>query len=494
MQQSQSLSQFDKEIANLAINSSPRAAVNQSKNHATHALFTAAEWLIKSFGEREQAIELLEFAVKLTPKEQRLYEKLAKLYSDKDKFETSLRYSEAGLKLPNPTATLHYYHGFALKRLGKIKEAVESFRKAVALEPDNADAHVRLANCLLMLGHFEEGLREYEWRWIAHETGRKLKARYTQPHWTGKEDLNGKRIVVYNDQGFGDSINYVRYIKRLKERGAYVIAEVIHELCRLYEQCPYIDVIVDRVNTRDSPLVPMPGEGRRTPTPTPVIVLPDHDYVVPICTLPHLVDPALENIPTETYLWPKKEVGEELAKGIKAIKEHEGKVKVGIVWAGNQWHQNDRNRSCYLRQFQPIHDVEGVKLFSFQMGQMKRSWGGQGELALWDGYDGEVEVVDLMEGSSDISYVDLVPYVTDFNDSALLLQYLDLLITVDTSTAHLAGAIGTPVWILLPKWYEWRWQRDWYPSMRKYHQPKQGDWWSVFERVSEDLKALVAGR
>lgn len=465
--QTQSLNLFDNEITDLVDMGHNRPAIEHAKEHATHALATATGIYLSRLADVDTAIKLMKLSVEIQPRNPVLYSNLVCLLCKKDQYEEALKYSKVGIELSDAAADMFYNHGIACKCLGMLEEAAKAFRQARDMNPECAITHCQLANILLPLGEYEEGLQEEEWRFKGHSGLQACRRRYKMPDWDGKTDLRNKKILVFNEQGHGDAIHYSRYIPKLKELGAYVIFEIQPELHDLYIKSPFIDELVKREEGTTDPVKPLPA----------------HDFVVSVGSLAYLFDPKLDNIPmTVPYVWP---VDANMATVNSLIDYEKGKFKVGIIWAGSQFHTNDKYRSCFLKQFEPITKIPNISLFSLQHGEMERTWT-NGQAVLWEG-DDMVAVVNLIDGAEQIERTDLAGHIKDFNETALALQKLDLLICVDTSTVHLAGALGLPVWLLLSHAHEWRWRKKWYPTMRIFRQPNSGNWKGLLETVAQEL-------
>jgi hypothetical protein len=293
---------------------------------------------------------------------------------------------------------------------------------------------------LLKLGKFKEGWEDHESRFLKDKPSDSRD--FGKSKWNGSP-LHGKRILIASEQGFGDSIQFIRYLKFVKAKGGEIILECKPELKILFEGFSGIDEIVIK-------------HGDEIPKV-------NYDCYIHLMSLPHAL--GLEEIPRDgAYLEAKKNIGE--LKG-----EDSGKFKVGIVWAGNPGQENDKNRSCKLEHFLDLKKVPGVQLYSLQKGKS--------------------------EDLKDIGVINLSGKIKDFADTAAIVKDLDLIISVDTSLAHLAGALGGKIWTLLSARADWRWFLDredspWYPSMRLLRQEKLGDWGSLFEDVCEELGKLVS--
>ena len=330
--------------------------------------------------------------------------------------------------------------GAALQRTGDAQAAIALFRGILDSDPDCAEAHWNLSLALLLAGEFREGWAQYQWRW-RRESFTSPRRGFEAPAWDGSP-LGGRRILVHGEQGFGDTIQFARYLPMVAKRGGTVIAEC---------QSPSL-----------SPLLrPMPGVCE-------VAVmgeeLPPFDLQVPLLSLPHLFGTTLDDVPNSVpYLAPPPE---RLPLWRDRLSGDLG-FKVGVVWAGKPL--PDPFRSCTLQAILPLAEIPGVTLYSLQLGEGAATPQESGGL------------------------VDLTSCISDFGDTAALVSQLDLVVSVDTSVAHLAGALGKPVWLLLPMAGDYRWllQRDdspWYPTMRLFRQKRQGEWGEVLERVRAELE------
>lgn len=332
--------------------------------------------------------------------------------------------------------------GNAFRDTNKIEMAIDSYRKGILLKPEFADPHLNLAYAFLLSGRFEEGWHEYEWRWKIKEPLHKL----SQPLWTG-EDRPGQTILLYAEQGFGDTIHFVRYASMVAEKGLKVIAGCQRELKSLIGSVKGISQVVAFGE-------PSPG----------------FDIRCPLLSLPGIFKTSMASIPSEVpYIFP----GEDIVSHWGGILSgHRKELNIGIAWAGSPGHVNDRNRSLPLEMLEPLMDIKNAAFFSLQK-----------ELA----NPNDIELMKKM------NIRDYTGDIRDFSDTAGIIMNLDLVISVDTSVVHLAGALGRPVWTLLPFSPDWRWLLDrddspWYPTMRLFRQPSPGDWTSVINKVIADLK------
>lgn len=370
-------------------------------------------------------------------------------------------YNNLGIALANNPVWLDeaiaaYRHAIALKpdyaeaynnlaaavSFHSLAEAGEYYRQAAILKPDFAEARFNLSLIQLLGGDFDAGWDGYEWRWRCE--GNRSRA-FSQSAWDGTA-LAGRTILLHPEQGYGDTLQFIRYAPLIKQIGGQVIVECPPPLARLLRTAPGIDQLVEAGSA-----------------------LPAFDVHLPLLSLPRVFRTRLDSIPANApYLLPPDDFHSALDSALASC---QGRQRVGVVWAGRETHRNDTNRSCPLACFVELAERLGLTLFSLQKGP--RSLAG----------------IDTPAG---FPITDLSAHLDDFYDTALAIMRLDLVITVDTSVAHLAGALGRPVWVLLPFLPDWRWLLDredspWYPSMRLFRQATPGDWKGVFQRIADAL-------
>jgi Tfp pilus assembly protein PilF len=330
--------------------------------------------------------------------------------------------------------------GEVLLREGRHDAAIASFRRSLACDGSCWQAHADLSMALLQTGRFEEGWREYEWRWGRAGLG-VAPPGVDVPQWRGGP-VGGRVLLLWAEQGLGDALQFVRYATLAAAAGATVWLRVPRALGRLCASCEG----VARVVTDDEPV------------PAGI------QLHASLMSLPHVFGTTLETVPARVpYLSPPELRGEPLAA--------DGRRRVGIAWSGSAAYAWNTERSFHARDMAPLALVPGVRLYSLQYGPPARELGSVPELA----------------GTLDLSH-----RLGDLADTAALVARLDLVVTVDTSLAHLAGALGRPTAVALAHSADWRWllARDdspWYPSLRLYRQPRPGDWTSVFRRIASDL-------
>jgi tetratricopeptide (TPR) repeat protein len=337
---------------------------------------------------------------------------------------------------------------FALRR---IEEAFADIDRAIALDPECADYHWNRALMRLLLGDFDAG-------WPAREWGHKVALvgfvdrQFTKPRWFGEEPVAGKTVLLYSDEGLGDTVQYSRYASMVAKLGARVILEVDSPLHPLLTGMEGVTLCVPRIKD---------------------VVPPDFDLHCPLSGLPLAFKTRLETIPAPpSYLPPLPEA--RVQHWRNRLGTHD-KLRVGLVWSGNPLHANDRNRSTTLRTMLAISD-DRASFYSLQK---------------------EPHPADQVTLSERTDIIDLTADLTDFVETAALISCLDLVVTVDTSVAHLAAALGRPTWILLPFTPDYRWllgrnDSPWYPSVRLFRQDQGRDYAKVLDRVRAELGALIS--
>jgi hypothetical protein len=378
-----------------------------------------------------------------------------------NRLEAALDSYARAIAIDGALAQAYVNRGNVLRQLQRPDEALASCNRALALRPADAEAHLNKALALLAMGDLAAGWREYEWRWRCPDNALfKVKRNFAQPLWLGEEPLAGKAILIHSEQGLGDTLQFCRYVSKVAALGARVFFEVQAPLKRLLAHLEG----VTRLLARGDPL-------------------PAFDCHCPLLSLPLAFHTSLSSIPAKVpYLRsrsdssrPDRRMCWQEKLGAKS------KPRVGLVWSGGfrpdqpeTWSVNNR-RNIPLRLFAPLKHP-GIEFHSLQKGQPAES-----------------ELTDLAAEKWDgPALIDHTTVLQDFADTAALIEELDLVISVDTSTAHLAGAMGKPVWILDRFDSCWRWMlgrsdSPWYPTARLYRQDRQGDWSTVIDRVRADL-------
>jgi tetratricopeptide (TPR) repeat protein len=343
---------------------------------------------------------------------------------------------------------------------GRYPEALSYLNRFLAEETNAVEARFARGQILLQMGHMDEGWAGYEWRLKAPQSPQRA---YTQPFWDGSA-LAGRTLLVHAEQGFGDTFQFIRYLPLIQKDGGRVVFECQPGTKELLQRSQGFDQIVER------PAANRTEGGIK------------HDLQIPLMSLARLFLHPAEQMPGQApYIHPDPERIElwrqRMADASAAAGASPSSLKVGLIWAGNPKHGNDRNRSMRLADLAPLAQVPGVTLFSLQKGPA------------------EDQAQDAPPG---MTLIALGNALTDFADTAGVLANLDVLISVDTSSAHLAGAMGIPIWLMLPFVPDWRWgcageQTPWYPSARLFRQPQLRDWANAVSRLTTELERLVVG-
>lgn len=385
-------------------------------------------------------------AAELRPDLPDIYLNLGMIYRDLDQQEEAKQAFRKAIAAQPHNIDLQLNLGNAHWALHEHEQALALFRRAVAAQPNNVGAHWSVARVLLQLGQFREGWEEFEWR-LQHPTMR-LNRGFAQPQWDGS-DPTDKTILLYAEGGLGDALQFVRLAPIVAKRGARVVLECQAALVPLFQGMEGVEQIVAR------------GDA-----------LPPFDWQIPLQGLPRILDLTLDNIPSQV---PYIRVPEDRARiWAERMPARDGKTRIGLVWAGSP--NNDMEfRSRSLELFYPMLKLPGFRFFSLQMGEDR-----------------------LQRPPEGTDWVDLTAEIGDMADTAALVQNLDLVISVDTSTAHLAGALGKPVWVLIPSHSDFRWllkrtDSPWYPTMRLFRQGNGRPWTEVAHEIMKALADFEVG-
>lgn len=399
-------------------------------------------------GRLDNAILNYSKAIKINPDYSEALNSLGSALQVQGKNEEAIQYYKQAIKAGPDNATAHNNLGTSLQELDKLQEALGSYNHAIALNSEDPESHKNRAMILLLKENFSDGWDEYEWRLRTKRHGLRT---FNKPKWDGTA-LNNRHVLVHAEQGFGDTIQFIRYLPLVRARGGYVVFECHKHLTRLLKNCAGIDEIIER-------------KGALGPSVK-------FDVHIPLLSLPGIFRTKLDTIPS---IIPYISVDSDIETQWDMLLEQNQTFKIGIVWAGNPSFKNYYNRSCSLSDFAPLANIPGVVFFSLQKGPVS---------------------IEISKPPKGMKIYNMSDRLNDFADTAALMQKLDLIISTDTGVVHLAGAIGKPVWTLLHFIPDWRWflGRDdspWYPGMRLFRQKKPGDWEDVFDRVKKALSETV---
>ncbi len=373
------------------------------------------------------------------------------------RFDEALQNYDRAIALRPDFAAAHSNRGSALRELNRYAEALACFDRALALQPGFADAHFNAALCRMLNGDLRPGWDEYEWRWETDQL-KGEKRNFAQPQWTGSNEIEGKTILLHAEQGLGDTIQFCRYVRQVAERAERVILEVQKPLQELLGTLPGATQVISRGDP-----------------------LPDFDMHCPLLSLPLAFATQLETIPAVTPYLVVVETKRNVWDHRLGKRE---KPRVGLVWAGDprkrlpNANRIDRQRSIEFDRLAPLFEVTECEFYSLQKG--------------------DHAVAQLQRSPLRDRVIDWSKDFHDFSDTAALIDNLDLVIAVDTSVAHLAGALGKPLWLLNRYNTCWRWLLDrtdspWYPTARLFRQDETREWDQVIARVALALQDHVRG-
>jgi len=396
------------------------------------------------------AINCYQKAIAITPEYAGTYTNLGNALNKLGEYEQAIYFHLKAIDL-DETSPNHFANcGSAYKNIGRFDRAQKMYEKALSLEPTHVNAHFDLATVLLQTNQSSKGFLEYEWRFKKEQMQghiTRYRSIFSRPVYKGQK-LSGERVLIHAEQGFGDALMVARYLFELKNRGARVVVYIREGLETLFKSMVCVDEVVSRSEA-----------------------IPQSEYQLPMMSLPLVCDASLKNLQVHYPYFNVK----------KTMDQESDKIKIGIVWGASNSGESYKNKVFNLRHFSVMAKDANLQLYSLQLGE---------------------DVEDIKRYNLEEAIIDLSSNIDDFETTAALINGLDLVITSDTSVAHLAGAIGAKVWILLQKVPDWRWgvdgvQSRWYPSARLFRQHSLGDWNSVFKEVyqalEEEFNIEVAG-
>ena len=399
-------------------------------------------------GKLDEAVASYQLAIRLKPNDAVAYNNLGNALQKQSKSADAVACYQQALRLKPDYVVAQSNLGTTLQRQNKLDDAIACYQQALRLKPDYADAHHNLGMAWLQTGNLASGWSQYEWRIKVNRL-----PEFRQSKWDGSP-LAGRRILILAEQGLGDTLQFIRYIPLVKARGGHVIVACQPPLMGLLKCVEEIDE-----------LIPQPTDLRPE--------LPPFDVYSYLLSVPNLLGTTLDTIPHRV---PYMLADERFVERWRQELGHGNELKVGIAWQGNRLNSCDRGRSIRLEEFEPLGQIQNVRLISLQKG------------------DGSEQVRQLAWCLPVTDFTDRMDDSTGpFLDTAAMMMNLDLVITSDTSVAHLAGALGVPVWVALAYSPDWRWLLDrddspWYPTMRLFRQETTGDWAGVFRRIARELR------
>jgi Tfp pilus assembly protein PilF len=403
-------------------------------------------------GHVDHAIEMLERAVRRNSGVAAWHANLCSLYRIVNRIQEALAAGREAVRLAPDSADNLVNLSLVLSDLDDRERALACLLRALGLNDSHADAHLAIAQNLLAQGELDPGWIEYEWR-NQTEAGRGQLPRITSAPWTGMS-IPGGKILLIGDQGYGDTIQFARYIPMVAQRFDEVFLGCSAEMAPLLARIPGVSRSFHRWNE-----------------------IPGHAAYCRLSSLALIFRTTLETIPNQVpYLTPDPSRVSWWENWLNATHPHDA-LRVGLVWCGRPTHPNDRRRSVRLARLAPLATIEGVRFVSLQKPM----------------FQADADSLQLFPGMSDLS-----AELREFDDTAALVATLDLVVTVDTSVGHLSGALGKPTWIMLPKASDWRWllgrsDSPWYPTVRLFRQAAPGAWDNVIDEVAAALHARVRG-
>ena len=404
-----------------------------------------SDWgaVLRRLGRLDEAEHVLREAIVMRDDHLAAYVNLGAVLQEQGQHQQAMACLARALELDPKNPQVFNNLGLALHASGRLPDALASFDCALALDPQFGNAHWNRSLTLLLSGDLEHGWEEYEWRWQSSDFPSPRRD-FAQPAWTG-EPLDGRTILIHAEQGLGDTIQFARYLLLVAQRGGRVVFECPADLVRLLQG---IDGLAE--------IVPQSGP------------LPAFDVQAPLLSLPHIFETRPDSIPAAGL---KLNLA---ARYVERLRDCPRPL-VGLIWAGSPHNKIDRRRSMGLRDMAPLTRLTGLTFVALQKGAAGQQ---------------------AAEPPAGMRLLDLGPELDDFTDTAAVLSQLDAVVSVDTAAAHLAGALGRPVCLLLPAVPDWRWllgseTTPWYPTMRLFRQRRAGDWSEVLERLVAHLSYLT---
>ncbi|WP_169717626.1 hypothetical protein SPSIL_012010 [Sporomusa silvacetica DSM 10669] len=406
--------------------------------------------ICKEQGRLEDAIQCLQAGLAICPGSSELWYNLGTILLELQRLAEAVQALQQAIALKPDFANAYNNLGYTLHSQGKVEDAIAAYNHAIALNPADAEVYCNRAQSILLSGDLASGFAEYEWRTKVNYYHHFYEWADDQPRWDG-DCFVGKRLLVYDEQGFGDALQFCRYLPLVKARGGSVQFSTKQPLLRLFANFSGIDELIEHTGA--------------------AMARTQFDLTVPLLSLPHIFGTTMPTIPAGIpYLTADRRSIDRWRSKMNCA---DTDLRVGLVWAGNP----ANIRTCGLNAMSPLAGIPGMTFYSLQKGEAAS---------------------EANTPPPGMRLIDLTDDLADFTDTAAQIMNLDLVVVVDTAVAHLAGALGKPVWTLLPSAGEWRWLLDrndtpWYPTMRLFRQSTPGDWSSVMTAVAQELSAWQAG-
>jgi len=430
-------------------------AVRKAPQHVP-VLLAAGRFYVRQ-KKYDEGLKHAQQAKKLAPNNVDVYLLLGRLYNDQGKAEEAITHYRTATQIAPNSFHAHYNLGYALKIRGYLDEAEKELNRSLEIKPNDIGAHTGLAHAYWSHGKYKQAWEQFEYRWQAEDAKKNLRPQdLPYPMWDGISDLKGKNVLLYSEQGLGDTLQFVRFAQEIKKRGGRTVCAVQKPLRTLLKQCPYIDVVMTRENAEHI------------------------DLQAPLMSLPYLLK--LESIPPQKpYLYADAQ----LIKQWKQELSKDNNFKIGICWEVDPVHDQMKSsplewRSVPLKSLAPLAQLKNVSFYSLQK------------------VNGEDQINNIPKGFVVKTFgPDFDNSHGRFMDTAAVIANLDLIISPDSAIAHLAGGMDKPVWMMLPYAPECRWQfdrsdSDWYATMRIFRQTKPFDWDTVAQDMKKQLKTLIA--
>lgn len=395
----------------------------------------------KELGRYDESKEAYQKVLTINPNDPAVHNNLGNLLRYMDDTAGSIAHLEESIRL-NPSYADAYSNLGAVYKESKAYEKAEIYyQKALTLAPQHINANFDLSLIELSRGNYSLGWKRYEYRLQMVELISKLH-HYTTPIWRG-QPLREKVLILQNEQGFGDNIMFIRYVPTFIELGAKVIIRTRPELVELFKSMPNVAMVC----SEEDPI-------------------PEHDYYLPLLSAPYLFQTTQENIP-QVFPYLSSSKPSPLIK-----KEGKPILKIGLVWSSSRTNKDFKNKYIGLEFYKKLFDIKGTKWYSLQAG-------------------GDADEIKALNLGSKIT--NLSEHLSDFSNTASIIESLDLVITTDTSVAHLCGAMNKEAWVLVPRPADWRWMQEgettpWYKSLKIFRQDKQGSWAAVITEIEKALK------